>query len=135
MIYIGAKIMYFDLNDIKMLQVYLKYYGVISMIIIPTIPFIFREIFMWEPRNTPLEIMTVSIYFVLGIQMLNISRNPEPHKAFIDFIIVASFLHSAIMLLFAESINHILFDVIPIASMAVWPLIFYPWGLKKFFRY
>ena len=112
------------MDDIKILQVYLRYYGIISLFIIPTVPFIFRDIFMWEPKNIPLEIMTVSLYFVLGIQMLNISRNPEPHKAFIDFIILASFIHSAIMLVFAEGINHILFAVVPIASMAVWPLIF-----------
>ncbi len=132
MIYIELEIIRVDMNETEWLRKYLRLYGFLSLIVIPTVPFFFRDIFMWEPKNTPLELMIVSIYFVLGIQMLNESRKPEPSKSLVDFIILASLAHSVIMLAFAENINHILFDVIPISSMAIWPLIFYPWGRKNF---
>lgn len=75
------------------------------------------------------------IYFAMGIIMIFSASNPLAHKSFVDFIIIANLLHTVIMALYAKNFIHLVVDVIPIGLMGVLPLLFYPWGLKKFFRY
>ena len=76
-----------------------------------------------------------SIYLAMGIVMVLIAKDPLPHKAFIDFLVIANLGHAFVMLIFTESAWQLLFDVGVIALMGALPLFFYPWGLRQFLRY
>ena len=67
--------------------------------------------------------------------MLRVAKDPLPHQAFIDFLVIANLAHALVMLIYAQNIWHMLFDVGAIALMGALPLFFYPWGLRRFFRY
>jgi hypothetical protein len=117
---------------------FLKYYlyisGFASAIVITTVPVIFGDTFLWQPRNIPTEIMMASIYLAMGIIMILVARKPLKNKAFIDFVILANTLHAGVMLYFAHNPAHIVLDVIPIGLMGLLPLLMYPWGLRNFLR-
>ena len=119
---------------------FLKYYfwvfGLLNILIISfTVPLLFGDLLLWQPRNIPVEIMIGVIYFAMGIIMIFSARNPLAHKSFLDFVILANILHAFVMVLFAKNLFHLIVDVIPIGLMGVLPLLFYPWGLSKFLRY
>lgn len=116
----------------RLLKIYLYLFGVISIFIIPTIPIIWGDLFLWQPRNIPTEIMIAGLYLAMGIVMVFAAKKPLGHKSFIDFLILANLMHALIMLVFTENIYHIILDVIPIGLMGAVPLIIYPWGLGNF---
>jgi len=75
------------------------------------------------------------IYFAMGIIMIVSAGNPLRHKSFLDFVIIANILHAIVMVVYAKNFLHLIVDAIPIGLMGVLPLLFYPWGLSKIFRY
>ena len=120
----------------KALKFYLYTFGFLNVFLISfTIPLLFRDLLIWSPRNIPNEMMISITYFMMGVVMLLIARKPSSHKAFIDFVVIANIFHAAVMAIFAQNIYHIVIDALLIALMGILPLIFYPWGLKKFLRY
>ena len=98
-------------------------------------PFLFGDLILWQPRNIPVEIMISVIYFAMGIIMIVSAGNPLRHKSFLDFVIIANILHAIVMVVYAKNFLHLIVDAIPIGLMGVLPLLFYPWGLSKIFRY
>lgn len=115
---------------------YLTIFGLLNIFVISfTVPLLFGEWLMWQPRNTAVEMMISTIYLAMGIVMIRIAQDPLPHKGFIDFLIVANLTHALVMLIYAESLWHILFDASAIALLGGLPLFFYPWGLRQFLRY
>ena len=118
----------------RFLKYYLYIFGFASALVFTTVPVIFGDTFLWQPRNIPTEIMMASIYLAMGIIMILVARNPIKQKAFIDFIILANTLHASVMLFFAQNPAHIVLDVIPIGLMGLLPLLVYPWGLRNFLR-
>ena len=78
--------------------------------------------------------MIAGTYVTMGIVMIAVAPAPRKHKAFIDFLILANLLHAAIMIATARDILQIVVDVVPIGSMGILPLIFYPWGIKNYLR-
>lgn len=118
----------------RFLKYYLNIFGLINVLVIPTIPIIFGDTFLWQPRNIPTEVMMASIYLAMGVIMILAARNPIKHKAFIDFVILANTMHAGVMFYFAQNPAHIILDVIPIGLMGLLPLLIYPWGLRNFLR-
>ena len=98
-------------------------------------PFLFADLLLWQPRNIPLEMMISGIYFAMGIIMIFSTNNPLAHKSFLDFVIIANILHAIAMVIYAKNFLHLIVDAIPIGLMGMLPLLFYPWGLSKLFRY
>ena len=120
----------------KYLKQYLLIFGLLNIFVISfTVPLLLGDWLLWEPRNLAVEMMMSSIYLAMGIVMVLIARNPLPHKAFIDFLVVANLGHAFVMLIFSENIWQLVFDAGVIALMGALPLFFYPWGLRQFLRY
>jgi hypothetical protein len=120
----------------RYLRGYLLIFGLLNIFVISfTIPLLFGDWLLWEPRNQAVEMMMSSIYLAMGIVMMLIARDPLPHKAFIDFLVIANLGHAFVMLIFSETIWQLVFDVGAIALMGALPLFFYPWGLRQFLRY
>lgn len=120
----------------KYLKGYLIIFGLLNIFVISfTIPWLLGDLLLWSPRNIPVEMMMSSIYLVMGGMMLRINKDPMPHQGFIDFIVIANLAHALVMVIYAENIWHILFDAGVIALMGCLPLFFYPWGLRRFWRY
>ncbi|UCD41422.1 MAG: hypothetical protein JSV69_12730 [Chloroflexota bacterium] len=121
-------------NKEKYLSIYLYVFGLASIFLITTIPFIWGDLLLWHPRNTPTEIMIAGIYFAMGVVMVLTAKKPSNQKSFIDFLILANLVHALIMIITARNIYQIIFDVIPIGLMGLIPLIVYPWRRRNFFR-
>ena len=72
----------------RYLRGYLLIFGLLNIFVISfTIPLLFGDWLLWEPRNQAVEMMMSSIYLAMGIVMMLIARDPLPHKAFIDFLV------------------------------------------------
>jgi hypothetical protein len=120
----------------RYLRGYLLTFGLLNIFVISfTIPLLFGDWLLWEPRNLAVEMMMSSIYLAMGIVMVLIAKDPLSHKAFIDFLVIANLGHAFVMLIFSETIWQLVFDVGAIALMGALPLFFYPWGLRNFLRY
>ena len=119
-------------NKTKLLKSYLYIFGFLNIFVVSTLPVLFGNVFLWQPRNLPTEIMMASLYFSMGIVMVFAAQNPEKHKTFIDFLVLGNTLHSLVMLVTAQSTLQIILDVIPIGAMGILPLFFYPWGIRNF---
>lgn len=119
-------------SKIKMLKTYLFVFGFLNIFIVSTIPVIFGDVFLWQPRNLPNEIMMASLYFSMGVVMVFVARSPEKHKSFIDFLILGNTLHALVMLVTAQTFLQIVLDVLPIGLMGILPLFLYPWKIRNF---
>jgi hypothetical protein len=118
---------------------FLKYYfwvfGLLNIFVISfTVPLLFGDLLLWQPRNIPVETMISVIYLAMGIIMIFCTGNPLAHKSFLDFVILANILHAIVMIVFAKNVLHLIIDALPIGLMGVLPLFLYPWGLSKFLR-
>ena len=124
------------MDSIRLLKLYFWTFGLLNIFVISfTVPVLFGDLLLWQPRNMPVEMMIGVIYFAMGIIMILSASNPLAHKSFLDFVIISNILHVIVMVVYAKNILHLIVDVIPIGLMGVLPLIFYPWGLSRFLRY
>jgi hypothetical protein len=121
------------MNKEKILKYYLTIFGLLNLTALSFGVLLFGDLLLWTPRNIPTEIMISSIYFAMGIVMILCSRNPLSHKSFIDFIVIANIFHAIVMFVYAENLMHV-GDALIIGAMGVLPLLFYPWGLRKFMK-
>jgi len=121
------------INKEKILKYYLIIFGLLNLTMLSFGVLLFGDLLLWTPRNIPTEVMISSIYFAMGIIMILVSRNPLSHKAFIDFIVIANIFHAIVMFVYAENFMH-MGDAIIIGAMGILPLLFYPWGIKKFLK-
>ena len=119
-------------NKTRFLKSYLYIFGFLNIFVISTVPVIFGDVFLWQPRNLPTEIMMASLYFSMGLVMVFAARSPEKHKSFVDFLVLGNTLHALVMLITAQNSLQIILDVIPIGAMGILPLFFYPWGVRNF---
>ena len=55
------------------------------------------EGFGWNPPHPEFERMITAIYASLGVFLIRASRHPERHRSLIDFAMVSSFAHGAVM--------------------------------------
>lgn len=123
-------------NNAKRLKNYLYIFGLLNIFVISfAVPLLFGDWLMWQPRNIPMEMMMSIVYLAMGIVMIRIAKDPLPHKAFIDILVVANLAHALVMLIYAETLWQMLIDVSAIALMGVLPLLFYPWSVRQFMRY
>ena len=122
------------MDKLQLMKYYLVIFGVLSIVSSIVIPLFFPH-FLWQPRNIPQEVMISSIYSSIGIVMIIIARNPANHKSFIDFLIIVNVLHAVVMVVFAETIYHLVIDSAFIGFLGVLPLILYPWKLADLFKY
>lgn len=123
-------------TKIKQLKHYLYFFGFLNIFVISfTVPLLFGDWLMWQPRNIPVEMMISSMYLAIGIVMIRVANDPLSQKGLIDFLVLANLAHALVMLIYAETVWQILFDVIGIALMGGLPLFFYPWGVRQFLRY
>ncbi|KAA3643999.1 MAG: hypothetical protein DWQ07_17945 [Chloroflexi bacterium] len=118
--------------QLRALKYYLIIFGVLSLLVFSTVPVIFGDTFLWQPRNLATELMMSIVYFSMGIVMLFSARNPTKHQTFVDFIILANILHAVVMAITAQTASQYLLDVLPIGIMGLLPLLFYPWGLRNY---
>lgn len=119
----------------RWLRRYLIVFGLLNIFVLSfTIPLLFGDLLLWQPRNLPVEMMMSSIYLAMGIVMIACARNPVAYKSFIDFLVLANLGHALVMLLSAQSLWHQV-DVLAVGLLGILPLFFYPWGLRAFLRY
>lgn len=124
------------MDKVRFLKYYFRICGLLNIFVISSaVPFLFGDLILWQPRNIPVEIMISVIYFAMGIIMIVSGGNPLRHKSFLDFVIIANILHAIAMVIYAKNFLHLIVDAIPIGLMGMLPLLFYPWGLSKLFRY
>ena len=124
------------MNKVRFLKYYFWVFGLFNIFVISfTVPFLFGDLLLWQPRNIPVEMMISVIYFAMGIIMIFSASNPLAHKSFLSFVIIANILHAIVMAVYAKNVLHLIADAIPIGLIGMLPLLFYPWGLSKFFRY
>ena len=124
------------MDSIRLLKLYFWTFGLLNIFVVSfTVPVLFGDLLLWQPRNMAVEMMISVIYFAMGISMIFAAGNPLAHKSFLDFVIISNILHVIVMVVYAKNILHLIVDVIPIGLMGVLPLIFYPWGLSRFLRY
>lgn len=119
-------------NKTKLLRTYLFVFGFLNIFVVSIVPVILGDVFLWQPRNLPIEIMMSILYFSMGIVMVIAARSPENHKSFIDFLVLGNTLHALVMLITAQSVLQVILDVFPIGAMGLLPLFFYPWGVRNF---
>jgi hypothetical protein len=123
------------MDKIRFLKYYFWVFGLFNILIVSfTVPLLFGDLLLWQPRNIPVETMISVMYFAMGIIMIFSARNPLVHKSFLDFIIIANILHAIVMVIYTKNFLHLIVDALPIGLMGVLPLLFYPWGLSKFLR-
>jgi len=119
----------------RWLRRYLVTFGLLNVFVISfTIPLLFGDLLLWQPRNLPIEMMLSTIYLAMGIFMIAASKTPLDHKSFIDFLILANLAHALVRLITARNWWHLV-DVVAIGSQGYLPLSFYPWGLREILRY
>jgi len=124
------------MDKFKLLKVYFITFGLLNVFVISfTVPLVFGDLVLWHPRNISTEMMMSVIYLAMGILMLASSRDPQKHKSFLDFIILANCLHAVVMIVYADNILHILIDAVSVGLMGVLPLFIYPWGIRNFLKY
>ena len=120
------------MDKLRMLKYYFWAFGLLNILIISfTVPMLFGDLLLWQPRNIPVEIIIGTIYFAMGIIMILSASNPLAHKSFLDFVILANILHAFVMAIYAKNFLHIVVDSLFIGLMGMLPLFFYPWGTKK----
>lgn len=115
-----------------LLRIYLYVFGLAHLVANPILP-LFGDHLLWSPRNIPTEIMMSGIYVAMSVVMLLSAKEPEKHKAFVDFVILANVVHGIIMLVLAQNVAHLV-DAAVVGLTGVLPLFFYPWGLKNLLR-
>lgn len=123
------------MNREKLLTLYLYIFGFGNIITSFGIPVLFGDSLLWYPRNLPTDLMVGSLYLAMGIIMVLIAKDPQKHKAFIDFVVLGNIFHALIMVFFAQKPSHIYVDAAFIAIMGVVPLFLYPWPLLTILRY
>jgi hypothetical protein len=114
------------------LRYYLYIFGFLNVFVVSSVPVLLGDFLLWSPRNIPTELMLSSVNVAMGVMMLITARNPTQHKAFVDFLILANLLHAGVMAVTAQKAVHLLVDVVGQAIMGLLPLLFYPWGLRRF---
>ncbi len=118
------------------LKLYLYVFGFMNIVVLPfVVPFFLGNYLFWSPRNYPVEMMVSSLYFGMGLIMIVIARNPKPHQAFVDFLIISNILHALVMLFTAQNMRHIFIDVSVVVAIGIIPLILYPWRVNNFMNY
>ena len=124
------------MDKIRFLKYYFWVFGLLNILIISfAVPLLFGDMFFWEPRNIPDELMISVFYLSMGIVMILSAKNPLAHKSFLDFVIIANILHAFVMVISAKNIFHVVVDSLSIGLMGVLPLLFYPWGLRRFLSF
>jgi len=73
-------------------------FGVIFIIGLPLMMWLWPSAWTWEPRQTEYEQMIMGIYATLGVFLLIASRNPPAHTSLIWFTVWSSLVHAMIML-------------------------------------
>lgn len=80
----------------KALPIALRVVGA-SLFALPAAFVLFPAEFRWAPYHPPYERMIAAIYMALGFCMWRAARDPVRHVLLIDFVIVSSILHAAVM--------------------------------------
>jgi hypothetical protein len=80
----------------RLLPIALRVVGA-SLFALPLAFVLFPAEFRWAPHHPPYERMIVAIYVALGICMWRAARDPRRHVLLIDFVILSSVLHGAVM--------------------------------------
>ena len=79
------------MDKIRFLKYYFWVFGLLNILIISSaVPLFFGDLFFWEPRNIPDELMISAFYLAMGIIMIFPAKNPLAHKSFLDFVIIAT---------------------------------------------
>jgi len=68
-----------------------------SVLLLPAAFVVFPAEFRWAPHHPPYERMIVAIYVALGVCLWRAARDPGRHVLLIDFLILSSVLHGAVM--------------------------------------
>ena len=118
-----------------MLKIYFYTFGISNILTSFLVPVFFGETLLWSPRNLATDLMVGSLYLAMGIVMIRVASSPFKHKAFVDFVVVSSILHTIVMIVLAQKPSHVFVDAGYMAAMGIIPLLLYPWPLAKFLKY
>lgn len=81
----------------------------VTFVFLPSLGFAFFPAgFRWAPHHPPYERMIVALYVALGLCLWRAASDPRRHVLLIDFLILSSVLHGAVMLYdaFAQTGEH-----------------------------
>ena len=100
-----------QMNDDVSMKVPSMFMLILGIGLIVSMPFaydIWPAGFKWTHPgvNTPYEHMIIAIYLGLGICLIKGSKDPLKNSIIIDFTIVSSILHGAVMLYDAFAVDH-----------------------------
>lgn len=71
----------------------------VTFVFLPTLGFLFLPAeFRWTPHHPPYERMIVALYAALGVCLWRAADDPPRHRLLLDFVIVSSVFHGAVML-------------------------------------
>lgn len=127
----------FNFKSIKITSLLLRVYGLGLVVGMPTLFFLWPPGFQWgshpESYHDPLSpyvFMLGCMYVSLGIILLRSAKQPEKHTSIIDYTIISSILHGALMVVqsFIESHEfwHLAGDVPLLFLMAITLIIWHP---------
>ena len=72
--------------------------GVIFVVGLPLLMWLWPAAWMWEPRQSEYEQMILGLYMTLGVFLIWASRDPLQHLSLIWFTAISSLVHGLIML-------------------------------------
>lgn len=108
-----------------LLKIALVVFGVIFLLIYP-LAIVWPSGWAWHegpPYASDYYMMIVGVYATLGVFLILASRNPAAHLSLINFTIVSSLVHAAIMayqaLQMPEHMGHLYGDVPGLVAVAV----------------
>lgn len=88
-----------ETTRLKSLSVALIVFGIIFVLGVFSLMWLWPEGWGWEPRQAEYEQMILGIYAVLGVFLLRASRDPLRHLSLIWFTAWSSLVHGGIMLI------------------------------------
>ena len=124
-----------DENRMKYLKIALVCFGIIAIVGVYPLVFIWPSGFAWhgEGHNLYMD-MIVGIYATLGVFLIRAARNPLAHLSLIWFTVWSSIVHGGIMtvqaIVYPQHIGHLLGDVPTLFIIAIVLGVLTPWDEK-----
>lgn len=83
---------------LEYLKVVLRFLGILAIILLPTMMWLWPAGWAWTPRQPEYEQMIMAIYATLGVFLLKAAKDPMAHASLIWFAIWSSIVHGGVML-------------------------------------
>ena len=121
--YKGSKREGGDMNNLSILKITLRIFGVAFILIMPMMKLDPLGGWAWSPGQWEYEMMIQGVYMTLGIMMLIAANDPLKNSLFIWFVVWSSLVHGGIMayqaIIDTHEIGHFLGDIPALFILAI----------------